>query len=266
MNAVNKYEARVDAIQSLLCVGLDSEITKIPKEYQQLPHPQFAFNQWIIDQTHAYAAAYKLNTAFYEARGAQGIAELAMTTAYLKAEYPDIFLICDAKRADIDNTNAAYATAIFDTWGFDAITLHPYLGGEALQPFLSREDKVCIILCRTSNTGAREIQDLRVGAKPLWQHVAEKVSQQWNERGNCMLVMGATYPDELEIARHLVGDMTFLVPGIGTQGGDTALVMRAGINRHKKGLIINASRGIIFSNEPAEVARLLRDMINTYRQ
>lgn len=265
MNAIEKYEARADRAHSLLCVGLDSEYGKLPAHYRSAAYPQLTFNQWIISQTHPYVAAYKLNIAFYEARGAQGIEEMALTAAYIKENYPDIFLICDAKRADIDNTNKAYADAIFNVWGFDAVTLHPYLGGEALQPFLQRSDKACIILCRTSNEGAHEIQDLQIGAKSLWQLIAERVCQYWNTLGNCMLVMGATYPEELKIARQIVGDMTFLVPGIGAQGGNSELVVRYGLNQYKKGLIINSSRGIIFSNTPSDTARLFRDMINSYR-
>lgn len=265
MSAIAKYEARISAVDSLLCVGLDSEITKLPERFQQDEFPQFSFNQWIIDQTHLYVSAYKLNSAFYEARGDLGWYELKLTIDYLRAEHPDIYTICDAKRADIGNTNSGYVTAVFDWLGFDAVTLHPYLGREALAPFLERTDKGCIILCRTSNPGAGELQDLQVGGKPLWQVVAEKVRDEWNVNGNCMLVVGATYPDELRVVRQLVGEMTLLVPGVGVQGGDVERTIRAGVNSEGHGLIINSSRGIIFADNPGLAARELRDAINQYR-
>src|SRR6266404_4587329 len=146
---IDKYNQRAKAINSLLCVGLDSDFAKIPDKFKLQEMPQFAFNKWIIEQTHEYTASFKLNIAFYEARGDQGIKELKETMEYLKVYYPDIFLICDCKRADVGNTNMGYVESLFDWFGFDAITLHPYLGGEALKPFFARSDKGCIVLCRT---------------------------------------------------------------------------------------------------------------------
>ena len=262
---LDKYNRRVDAIDSLVCVGLDSEVEKIPAKFSNDEFPQFAFNRWIIDQTAEYAAAIKPNMAFYEARGAQGWDELRMTMDYLRAQHPEIVTICDAKRADIGNTNRGYVTAIFDEMGFDAVTLHPYLGREALAPFLERTDKACIILCRTSNPGAGEFQDLNVEGKPLWQAVAEKVERDWNSNGNCMLVVGATYPEEMRIIRSIAPGVTFLVPGVGAQGGDVASVVAAGLDTNGRGLMISSSRGIIFSDNPAAKARELRDEINAAR-
>ncbi len=262
---IEKYNRRVDAAGSLLCVGLDSSLERLPARFQDDPHPQFAFNRWIIEQTHAVTSAYKPNIAFYEARGEAGITDLVLTLDYLRARHPDILTICDAKRADIGSTNAGYVTAILDTLGFDAVTVNPYLGREALTPFLAREDKGCIILCRTSNPGAGELQDLLVEGRPLWQIVAERVRDTWNARGNCMLVAGATYPDELAQIRGIVGDMPLLVPGIGAQGGDVAATVRAGLDSQGRGMIINSSRGIIFAADPAAEARALRDSINQYR-
>jgi len=201
---INKYNQRARKLNSMLCVGLDADFAKIPKRFLKNKFPQFEFNKWIIKQTHEYAAAYKPNIAFYEARGDKGIKELKQTMEYLQKNYPDIFLICDCKRADIGNTNQGYVDSLFDWLGFDAITLHPYLGQEALQPFLDRKDKACIILCRTSNEGAGEFQDLNVQHSvlhknvPLWEIVAEKVSKNWNKNKNCMLVVGATYPKEMK--------------------------------------------------------------------
>lgn len=261
MNGIGKYEARAKEANSLLCVGLDSDITHLPQRFIS----QFAFNQWIIDQTHAYVCAYKPNMAFYEALGAKGWDALAQTMDYLHTHHPDIFTICDAKRADIGNTNKGYVRAIFDELGFDAITLHPYLGAEALKPFLERQDKVCIILCRTSNPQSDEFQNVLVADKPLWRVVAERVSTYWNTNQNCMLVMGATYPQELVGLREVIGDMPLLIPGIGAQGGDLAGVMRYGIANNGLGLIINASRSIIFAENPAQEAQNLQAQINAHR-
>lgn len=260
-----KYNHRAEKVNSLLSVGLDPDFEKLPANFKTMEFPQFEFNKWIIEETHEFAAAFKPNMAFYEARGEQGIKELKMTMDYLRNHHGDIFTICDAKRADIGNTNSGYVKAIFDYLDFDAITLHPYLGKEALKPFLDRKDKASIILCRTSNSGAGELQDLEAHGKSIWQIVAEKVSQEWNYNHNCMLVVGATYPDEMKIVRSIVGEMTLLAPGVGAQGGDVEATVKAGLNSLKLGMIINSSRGIIFSENPKEEAKKLRDEINKYR-
>lgn len=265
ISIVERYNQRAEQVNSLLCVGLDSQLDRIPPAFQQQPYPQFAFNRHIIEQTHEFTAAYKPNIAFYEARGAAGLHELRLTVEYLKSEHPGLLTICDAKRGDIGSTSEAYATAIFDELGFDAITLQPYLGQDALEPFLQRVDKGCIVLCRTSNEGAGEFQDLEIDGQLLWQIVAETVYKKWNQHENCMLVVGATYPNEMKQVRLLVGDMTMLVPGIGVQGGNLEQTVINGINRQKKGLIINSSRGIIFAHDPAQAACELRDAINQYR-
>ncbi len=263
MTAVEKYDARAAAAQSLLCVGLDSDIGRLPSAFLAEAMPQFAFNRHIIDATAPYAAAFKCNMAFYEAAGQAGWNALAATLAYLRERQPALLTICDAKRGDIGNTSAAYARAIFDELGFDAVTLNPYLGRDAVEPFLKYDDRACIILCRTSNPGAAELQDLAVGGGKLWETVAELVCQRWNARGNCMLVAGATRPAELARIREIAGDMTLLVPGVGAQGGDIQAVMRAGLNGAGRGLIINSSRGVIFAPDPARSARDLRDSILT---
>jgi orotidine-5'-phosphate decarboxylase len=265
MAIIDKYNKRVDKINSLVCVGLDSDFEKIPEKFKKLEFPQFEFNEWIISQTAELATAFKSNIAFYEARGEQGILELKKTQDFLKENYPEIFLICDAKRGDIGNTNNGYMAELFDYMGFDAVTLHPYMGKESLKPFLDRADKGSIILCRTSNPGAGELQNLTVEGKPLWQVVAEKVKNEWNKNNNCMLVVGATYPEEMKKIRQIMDDMTLLVPGIGAQGGDVKAIVEAGLNDQDKGLIINSSRGIIFSENPKEEAEKLRDEINKYR-
>ncbi|MBW7944508.1 orotidine-5'-phosphate decarboxylase [Patescibacteria group bacterium] len=253
--ALQKYRQRVEKVQSMLCVGLDSDRQKIPSHLQNEQFPQFAFNVAIIDATHQYVCAYKPNLAFYEAGGEQGLHELKLTLEYLQANYPDILTIADAKRADIGSTNDHYVTSIFDWFGFDAVTLHPYLGREALLPFLDREDKVSIILCRTSNPGSGEFQDLRVDGQPLWAKVAEQVSSSWNRNNNCMLVVGATYPQEMKEIRTIVGDeMVFLVPGIGAQGGDIKEAVVNGANSAGKGLILNVGRSVIFASGEKDFA------------
>lgn len=264
MTGIHKFEARADAISSLLCVGLDPDLEKLPERFRAMDEPQFEFGKWIIEQTHEHAAAYKLNTAFYEARGEQGFHEMKLTLEYLQAEYPDVFVIGDAKRGDIGNTAAQYAASLFDHFGFDAATINPYAGLEPLKPFLERKDKVSIILCRTSNPGARELQDLVVDGRAVWQIVAERVRDEWGD--NCMLVVGATYPEEMRTIRELMGEMTFLVPGIGKQGGSVEEAVRAGVNASGKGMIINSSRGIIFAEDPGAEAKELKENINQFRK
>lgn len=264
--AMEKFEQRAEAAGSLLCVGLDPELDRIPARFRDEEWPLFAFNRWIIGQTHPYVAAYKPNMAFYEARGAQGVKELELTMEYLRGQHPEILTICDAKRGDIGNSNRGYAASIFDTMGFDAVTLHPYLGKEALAPFLERRDKVCIILCRTSNPGAGEFQDLESDGRPLWETVAMRVSTEWNVAGNCMLVVGATCPEEMKRIRAIAPAIPFLVPGVGAQGGNVAAVVSAGLDAWGKGLLISSSRGILFSDDPAAAARSLRDEINAARK
>ena len=255
MTAREKYHQRVEASNSLLCVGLDSDYHQLPPHLLATQFPQFEFNKAIIDATHHSVCAYKPNVAFYEARGEQGIHELKLTMEYLHAQYPDVFTIADAKRADIGSTNAGYVESIFDWFGFDAITLHPYLGKEALQPFLERTDKVSIILCRTSNPGAGEFQDLEVGGQPLWAQVAEQVATKWNTAQNCMLVVGATYPQEMKQIRQIVGpDLVFLVPGVGQQGGSVVEVMKNGATAPGRGVIISEGRSIIFATNTPNFA------------
>ncbi|PIU36676.1 orotidine-5'-phosphate decarboxylase [Candidatus Roizmanbacteria bacterium CG07_land_8_20_14_0_80_34_15] len=194
--------------------------------------------------------------------GHEGINALKDTCDYLVEKYPEIPIIIDAKRADIGNTNKGYVQFVFTYLGADAITVHPYLGEEAIRPFLDCKDKGVIVLCRTSNSGAGEFQDLKVSGKSLYKIVAENVSNKWNINKNCMLVVGATYPAELKEVRKIVGDMTLLVPGIGAQGGDLEATLSAGLNSKKQGLIINSSRGIIFAKNPRDEAMKLRNSIN----
>lgn len=265
MTGNEKFEARAKAADSLLCVSLDPEFERLPGRFLNDPHPQFAFSRSILDETADMLAAVKINPAFYEARGATGIEELEMTSAYVREHYPDIFLICDAKRGEVVNSMKEYAKAIFDHMGFDACTVSPYFGGDALAPFLERKDKTTIIICRTSNPGAREIQDLRIGERPVWQAVAERVRDQWNDAGNCMLVAAGTYPGELATLRRLMGEMTFLVPGFGAQGAPLEAAVPAGRNSKGLGMILVAARSVIFAEDPGLAAKTLKEEINKYR-
>lgn len=269
----DKLNRSIDQNNSLLCVGLDPVIDKLPAHLVSSKTPFFDFNKAIIDATAAYVCAYKPNSAFYEALGPSGIEQLKQTVDYINQTYPNIPTIMDAKRADIGTTNQGYTEYVYDYLQMDAITLHPYLGSEALEPFLAYKDKGQIILCRTSNPGAGEFQDLLLDGAPLYEHVAEKVRDKWNNNNNCLLVVGATYPSEMKKIRDIVGpDMIFLVPGIGAQGGDIADTMAAGLGSNKRGLIISSSRDIIyagndenFAQAAAERAQSTRDEINTYR-
>ena len=266
--ALRKLEARMEASGSLLCVGLDPEVEKLAvQQYEGGGRGSVvSFCLQVAELTAEFACAYKLNTAFFEARGSAGWRELESVMAGLRSACPDHFLICDAKRADIGNTNRGYVRAVFDALGADAITLHPYLGGGALEPFLARDDKASIVLCRTSNAGAGELQDLQSEGRPLWETIAARVADQWNTRRNCMLVVGATWPAEMRRIRAIAPEMTFLVPGIGAQGGDVEAIVQAGLRADGKGLVISSSRAILYADEPAKAARATRDAINGARE
>jgi orotidine-5'-phosphate decarboxylase len=284
MTFKEKYEKIVAKNNSLLCIGLDTDLDKIPQLLKSNSQtPIYDFNKAIIDTTHDLVCAYKPNLAFYEATAAKlGIKQLKQTCDYIRTNHPDIPIIIDAKRGDIGNTNQGYVKFIFDYLAADAVTLHPYLGKEALLPFLNRVEKGSIILCRTSNPGAGEFQHLNVilseakdpttQPEPLYKYIAKKIVNDWNKNNNCMLVVGATYPEELNEIRKIAPNMIFLVPGIGTQGGSLEKTLRAGLNAQKSGLIISSSRTIIyassnedFAQKAKQEAQKLKDEINKYR-
>ena len=249
----------------MLCVGLDSDIAVLERSsfYGDLSRSplgvQAAFNVAIIDATHDIVAAYKPNSAFYEARGANGISELRETIAYIRSVSPATPIILDAKRADIGNTNLGYVAYAFEYLKADAITVHPYLGMEALEPFLRCDDKGIFVLCRTSNPGAGEFQDVRhPDDRPVYEIVAQAVQEQWAERGNCGLVVGSTYTDELAEVRRLAPTVPILVPGVGAQGGDLVQSVKVGATVGGGGLFLNASRSVLFGADStlfAEAAR-----------
>jgi len=255
---------------SLVCVGLDPEVERFPPQLAGVDAPIFAFNKAIIDATHDLVCAYKPQVAHYAARGAEE--QLARTIEYVHRSYPGVPVILDAKRGDVGNTAERYALEAFERYGADAVTVNPYLGGDSLEPFLKHADKGVVILCRTSNPGARELQDLEVEGRPLYQVVAQLAASRWNTRGNCLLVVGATYPRELAEVRALVGDMPFLVPGVGAQGGDVAQAVKSGQTAAGTGLLISSSRAILYASRGPDFAdsarsatQRLRDEINLSR-
>lgn len=234
-----------------ICVGLDPVMENLPEGIVDF----FEFNKEIIDATFDLVAAYKPNTAFYEGMGIKGIEALQKTSEYIKQKYPDVVIILDAKRADIGNTNEGYVKFAFDFLNSDAITLHPYLGKEALSPFLKRKDKGLFVLCRTSNPGAGEFQDILSKDIPLYQIVAQEISSNWNENGTVGLVVGATYPEELLEIRNIDSEIPLLIPGIGAQGGD----LEKTVKYAKRNFIISSSRGIIFASKKSDFAKAARE-------
>jgi orotidine-5'-phosphate decarboxylase len=272
MGFVSDLSKIIKKNNSLLCIGLDTDPDKLPTQFKKNSEEIFHFNKSIIDCTHDLVCSYKPNLAYYEALGGTGVMALKKTVRYVKSSYPAIPVIADAKRGDIASTSDKYAASIFDQYGFDGVTVSPYLGRDGIEPFLKREEKGIIILCRTSNPGAEDFQDLEVKGKALYEIVAEKVAM-WNAQyNNCLLVVGATWPEQMERIRAVAKDLFFLVPGIGSQGGDLEKTLQAGLRPDRSGLIITASRSIIyagsgkdFAEKAREEALRLRDMINEYR-
>jgi len=241
---------------SLVCVGLDPEIERFPHGLAGQGSPIFHFNKAVIDATADLVCAYKPQFAHYAAYEAED--QLERTIEYIHKNHPAVPVILDAKRGDVGNTAERYAIEAFERYGADAVTVNPYLGGDSLEPFLRRADKGVIVLCRTSNAGARDLQDLKVGERPLYQVVAQLAAQRWNSRGNCLLVVGATYPEELAQVRAIVGNMPLLVPGVGAQGADVAQAVRGGQTAQGTGLIVSSSRAIIYASQGADFASAAR--------
>ena len=270
MNFMDALRRRWTEANSLVCVGLDPEPAKFPAHLRGDPDAVFDFNRAIVDATADLVCCFKPQIAHFAALGAE--TALTRLIAHIHARHPGIPVILDAKRGDIGSTAQNYAIEAFDRHGADAVTVNPYLGRDSLQPFLDRADKGVIILCRTSNPGAGDMQDLPVAGRPLYQHVAEKVAREWNGHGNCALVVGATWPEQLREVRAVVGDLPLLVPGVGAQGGDVAQLVGNGKSVDGSGLMISSSRAILYAGSGrdfADAARLaalaLRDEINRYR-
>ena len=253
---------------SLLCVGLDVNPEKIPFHIMEGSDPIFTFNKRIIEATSDLVMAYKPNLAFYEALGQEGWDILRRTVDTIPE---GIFKIGDAKRGDIGSTAQRYAKALFDL-GFDIVTVNPYLGWDSISPFVEKEEKGIFILCLTSNPSSRDFQYLMIEGKPLYHYIAEKAVE-WNQNQNCGLVVGATHPEELQTIRDIAGNLPFLIPGIGAQGGDLEASVMAGTDAMGEMAVINSSRGIIYASKGkdfAEAARReaenLRNSINTIRK
>lgn len=249
MNHKNLFET-VAKKRSFLCVGLDSEKEKLPPVMSKSKNPVIEFNKKIVDSTHEFTVAYKLNVAFYECNGTEGWNTLESTAYYIKEKYPDIFLIADAKRGDIGNTSRMYAKTFLQNMPFDAVTVAPYMGEDSVTPFLSYEGKWAIILALTSNKGANDFQYHSDDGIRLFERVLN-VSQKWGNLDNIMYVVGATHPEMLVQIRKLVPEHFLLVPGVGAQGGNLEEVSKFGLN-NKCGLLVNSSRGIIFAGEGKE--------------
>jgi orotidine-5'-phosphate decarboxylase len=276
MDFIKRLQLAWKRSNSLVCVGLDPEPARLPAHLRNSPDAIFEFCCGIVDATADLVCCFKPQIAHFAAHAAEDTLERVI--AHILEHHRDVPVILDAKRGDIGSTATHYATEAFDRYGADAVTVNPYLGRDAVQPFLDRADRGVVVLCRTSNPGARDLQDLVVpdsiggGARPLYQHVAALVARDWNANSNCALVVGATYPRELAEVRNLVGDMPLLVPGVGTQGGDVAAVVQNGTNSDDAGLIVSSSRAILYAGSGPDYAaaarhatQSLRDEINRYR-
>jgi len=247
MNQEQLFE-QIKKKRSFLCIGLDSDIKRIPQHLQGNEDPLFSFNKGIIDATYELAVAYKPNLAYYESLSSKGWQSLEKTVSYLKTNHPEIFIIADAKRGDIGNTSNLYARAFFENMDFDAVTVAPYMGEDSVKPFLSFENKWVILLALTSNKGAFDFQFLKdeVTGNLLFESVL-KTSQNWGTPENMMYVVGATKAENLKEIRKIVPGHFLLVPGVGAQGGSLQEVAKFGMNK-KCGLLVNSSRGIIYAS------------------
>lgn len=262
----NQLFEQIKAKKSFLCVGLDSDLVKIPQHLLTAEDPVYEFNKAIIDATAEVTIAYKPNIAFYESRGVEGWLSLEKTVKYIRDNYPEIFTIADAKRGDIGNTSQMYAKAFLQSLDFDSITVAPYMGEDSVTPFLQYEGKWVILLALTSNKGAFDFQFFEDNGVKLYEKVLKK-SQDWGNAENMMYVVGATKAEMLGGIRQIVPDHFLLVPGVGAQGGSLEEVAKYGMNAHC-GLIVNSSRGIIFADKTEnfairageEARKLQRDM------
>lgn len=255
MNSQELFE-QIKEKRSFLCVGLDTDKTKIPAHLLDTEDPIFEFNKAIVDATHDLCVAYKPNLAFYESEGIEGLKSLEKTVNYIHENYPELFLIADAKRGDIGNTSKMYAKAFFEHMNFDSVTVAPYMGEDSVTPFLSYENKWVILLALTSNKGAFDFQFMEEDGSRLFEKVLE-TSKEWGTPENMMYVVGATKAESLTDIRNIIPDSFLLVPGVGAQGGSLAEVAKYGIN-NKCGLLVNSSRGIIYAGKDKDYALFAR--------
>jgi orotidine-5'-phosphate decarboxylase len=274
MSFTEKLSSAWQTQDSLLCVGLDPDVSRLPVHLQAQADGIYAFCQAIVDATADAACCFKPQIAYFAALRAEDQLEALCT--YIKSRYPHLPLVLDAKRGDIGATAEQYAREAFERYGADAVTVNPYMGSDSIAPYLEWHDRGVIVLCRTSNPGGSDLQFLQVGNQPLYQYVARLGAEKWNRNGQCGLVVGATFPDELAQVRAIVGDMPLLVPGIGAQGGDIAATVAAGRTRNGTGMMINSSRAILYAKPRAEsdedyaqcarrAAFETRDAINSHR-
>ena len=248
--------AQIHLKKSFLCIGLDVDISKIPKHLLELEDPIFAFNKAIIDATHHLCVAYKPNTAFYEAYGIKGWQALEKTIKYLNKQYPEIFTVADAKRGDIGNTSTMYAKAFFEDLAFDSVTVAPYMGKDSVEPFLAFNNKHTIMLALTSNKGAFDFQTKKVDNKELYKEVLE-TSKSWKNSKNLMYVVGATKAEYFKEIREIIPNSFLLVPGVGAQGGNLQDVCKYGLSKNI-GLLISSSRGIIYASNKNDFAKVAK--------
>lgn len=268
MGFQDKLNVTMRRAGSMLCVGLDPDLDRLPLHLQRSAEGIVTFCTAIVDATAPIACAFKPQIAHFAACGAE--AALETVCRHIRERHPGHTLILDAKRGDIASTAEHYAREAFVRYGADAVTVNPYLGTDSVEPFLRHDGKGVIVLCRTSNSGGDDFQSLLVDGVPLYTHVARRVANEWSKIGECGLVVGATYPTEVGIVRGIVGDLALLVPGIGAQGGEVEATVRAGINAEGLGLIINSSRAILyasngedFAEAAAAVAGATRDEIRS---
>ncbi|MCK9290274.1 MAG: orotidine-5'-phosphate decarboxylase [Bacteroidales bacterium] len=253
MNRNQLFEQIIEK-KSFLCIGLDTDYSMLPKVVLSSDDPVFEFNKAIITATAPYAVAFKINTAFYESEGLKGWQSMEKTMRFIKSNYTNLLLIADAKRADIGNTAARYASAFFEQLNADALTVAPYMGHDSIQPFLNYTNKWTVLLTLTSNTGSSDFQTITdVEGQAVYQHVITKAVQ-WATADQLMFVVGATHPEEVAVVRAMAPEYFFLVPGIGAQGGSLEKVAQAGLNA-QCGLLVNSSRGIIYASTDANFAK-----------
>ncbi len=254
---IDQLIAQIREKKTFLCVGLDTDLDKIPEHLLKEEDPIFAFNKAIIDATHQFCVAYKPNIAFYEAYGLKGWKALERTMEYLNTEYPEVFTIADAKRGDIGNTSTRYAKAFFETLNFDSITIAPYMGKDSVEPFLAFKDKHTILLALTSNQGAFDFQTKQVNGQELYKEVLA-TSKNYKNAENLMYVVGATKASYLSEVRQIVPESFLLVPGVGAQGGNLQEVCKYGITKDI-GLLVNSSRGILYASQGLDFAKMAGD-------
>lgn len=264
---MESFAARLDEVAarkgSMVCVGLDPDPRRMPI------NDVAEFNRRIVDATHPLVAAYKPQMAYYEALGIPGLQALEATISHIRDVAPDVLIVGDAKRGDMGSTASAYATAMFDVWDFDVVTVNAYQGSDTVEPFLQYPGRGVFIVCRTSNPSSRDFQDLRIvseGNPHLYEKVAE-AAERWDTGGNVGLVIGATYPMELRLLRAKHQSMPILIPGVGAQGGDVAEAARAGADGNGRGMLINSSRGITYVSEhPRDFARYSKVACDSLRR